>query len=207
MHHGAPKIQQSHRNMCATSAGNGKPFSNMFNDASQYSDATVKLGADEILVHGLVIAHACPVLAIHWKPLWAGANTTVSLDGTCDECGISTSNPVALMFLEFFYTGSLKWPLSGADSVAAAELLVLGSLYDVPYVLHAAEIALRECITPTSCCDILTLADHHNAEQLKAFCLYYIAQGLETISTEGLSLDLQEQVHRKVTEFAKPSAL
>ena len=78
------------------------------------------------------------------------------------------------MFLEFMYSGVLKWPEGTPDPMTAAELLILADYYDVEYLLTQAQIVLRFAVNLETCCEMLALAEHHSAEHLQQCCLHHI---------------------------------
>ena len=172
---GAPAIRQKCPNPVTATTTIANHLKGVFNCSSSFPDVTVLVHGQEILVHKLFIAKACKVLEAQWRSAW-DQSETVTLDCECQSCKIAeVSYATALMFLEFFYTGQVTWPDGTKDSMTAAELLLLSDKYDVPYLFCEAEIALRSFITQHNCFDVLTLADHHNAEQLSKFCAAYIA--------------------------------
>ncbi|DBB07706.1 TPA: hypothetical protein ACH3X3_009132 [Trebouxia sp. C0006] len=197
---GAPSICQHHPNPVTATTTIAAQFCGLFNNSAKFPDAVVVAAGWEILVHKLIIAKACTALANHWNDtVWRDSGARATLDGSSPECSIEeTSYNTAVMFLDFFYTGVLRWPDNLADSMTAAELLVLANKYQVPYLVCEAERALRSVVTIESCCDILTLADWHQAQQLKQYCLAYIAGGNEHIQTDGLSDALKADLKRGV---------
>ena len=83
----------------------------------------------------------------------------------------------ALLFLEYFYTGCVKWPGGHAELDSALELLVMACTYDVQHLVCIAEMALQALLGPDNCCSVLSIADHHQAGQLRERCLHYLKQG------------------------------
>jgi len=197
---GAPSIRQHHPNPVTATTTIADQFRGLFNNSAKFPDAVVVAAGREILVHKLIIAKACTALANHWNDtVWKDSGARAILDGSSPKCSIEeTPYNTAVMFLEFFYTGLLRWPDNLADSMTAAELLVLANKYQVPYLVCEAESALRSAVTIESCCDILTLADWHHAQQLKQYCLAYIAGGNEHIQTDGLSDALKADLKRAI---------
>ncbi len=208
---GAPGIRQHHPNPVTATTTIADQFRGLFINSAKFPDAVVVAAGQEILVHKLIIAKACTALANHWNDtVWKDSGARATLDGSCPECSIEeTSYSTAVMFLEFFYTGLLRWPDNLAYSMTAAELLVLANKYQVPYLVCEAERALWSAVTIQSCCDILTLADWHNAQQLKQYCLAYIAGGNEHIQTDGLSdalkADLKSFIRSRGKQNEQPS--
>lgn len=188
MHTGAPSIRQKHPNPVTAVTTIANHLQGVFNSPASFPDVTVLVEGQEILVHKLFISIACKVLAAQWREAW-DQSKIVTLDCECHSCQISeASYRTALMFLEFFYCGKVTWPDGLADSMTAAELLLLSDKYDVPYLFCEAEKALKSFVTRTTCFDILILADHHNAEQLSNFCVAYIAHAPpDQIDQERLS--------------------
>lgn len=198
MQTGAPVTKQRHPNPVTATTTAADQFHEMFNNSAKFPDAVVVAAGQEILVHKLIIAKACTSLANHWNDtVWRNSGARATLDGTSPQCSIhDTSYDTALLFLEFFYTGQVRWPDNTADPRTAAELLVLANKYQVPYLICEAELALRSAVSLDSCCDILTLADWHFADQLKQYCLAYIAAGKTQIKTDGLSKRLQKDLKK-----------
>ena len=172
---GAPAITQKCSNPVTATTSIANHLQGVFNCSASFPDVTVLVQGQEILVHKLFIANACKVLEAQWRSAW-DQSEIVTLDCQCQSCQIAeVSHATALMFLEFFYSGKVSWPEGAKDSMTAAELLLLSDKYDVPYLFCEAEIALRSFVTQHTCFDILTLADHHSAEQLSKSCVCYIA--------------------------------
>lgn len=154
----------------------------------------------DIHLHKLVVAKGSEVLARQWGPLWQGSRHTLASDDIlgCAECSIKPSYSTALMFFGFFYYWKVTWPDKAPDMASALELLVMASVYDVPFLVCEAEVALRRAVTVENCCKLLEVADHHAAQQLREFCLHFIANGHKLVSNNGsyqsLSPDLLQEV-------------
>lgn len=86
------------------------------------------------------------------------------------------------------------------DAHSALELLVLASIYNVPYLVQAAEVALKNRISNSNCFILLTVAAHHDAQQLRSFSTHYSANGFKLLSKSAgykvLSEDLVREVER-----------
>ncbi|KAL0023798.1 hypothetical protein WJX77_006047 [Trebouxia sp. C0004] len=147
------------------------------NNPEGYPDAVVMAGQQEILVHKLVVASACPVLTKHWDPLWSASSKPIAIDESlgCEACSVHPSHGTAVLFLEYFYTGSVTWASGHAELGAALELLVMACMYDVQHLVCVAKMALQKLVE--NCCGVLTVADHHQAGQLRELCLHFIKQG------------------------------
>lgn len=88
----------------------------------------------------------------------------------------------------------MKWPQEEADAQSALELLVLASLYNVPYLLQAAEVALKNNINNSNCFTFLTVAHHHDVQQLRKFSLHYIANGFKLLSKSAQYSELSTEL-------------
>ena len=204
LHDGAPSVKQLHDNPVTATTSVAKYLAGVFNNPAAYPDAVISINGREILVHKLVVAKACSVLAKCWDPLWGASSKSVVMDtDLCDACGIHASYDTALLFLGYFYTGEVRWPGKQAEVQTAAELLVMACMYDVQHLVCIAEMALQWLLDTDNCCSILAIADHHQALQLRARCLHFIKQGHRMIkaSEQYSSLDkaLQAEVELAVT--------
>ena len=148
----------------------------------------------------------CKVLARRWDPLgWGSTCDPIAIDTSlcCDSCNIHPSYTTALLFLEYFYTGEVKWPHKQADVQTASELLVMACMYDVQHLVCIAEMALQCLLDTHNCCAIFAIADHHEAVQLRAQCLHVIKQGHRLIKSfeqyGGLDHTLQGEVELTVS--------
>ena len=179
LHDGAPAVVQLHANPVIASTSVAQYLKGRFNNPEAYPDAVVLAGQQEILVHKLVVASACPVLAKHWDPLWSSSSKPIAIDESlgCDACSVHPSHGTAVLFLEYFYTGSVTWAAGQVELGAALELLVMACMYDVQHLVCVAEMALQKMLDTENCCSVLTVADHHQAGQLREFCLHFIRQG------------------------------
>ena len=124
---------------------------------------------------------------------------TVTVDCFCDECSIShTDSATAYMLLDWMYTWKLTWPSGDIDADTACQMLVFADMYDVPFIMAEAQIALRNQVDVQSCCGILQMAWHHNACELEEFCLSFIT-GAHASNTDQLSL-LDDVLKRKLKQ-------
>jgi hypothetical protein len=136
-------------------------------------------------------------LAKCWSSdVWHNADGIISLSHHCPGLVGDITYPIALTFLEFFYTGQVRWPAGTPDFTTAAQILVLADKFDVPYLLCEAEKALQSLVTVDCCCPMLVLANSHNAVQLQHHCLAYIAAGSAHIDTSLLPPNLLTQVNQ-----------
>lgn len=202
LQHQAPVVKQLRQPSAPHNLSVQQYLAGSFNNPDAYPDAVMSLNNREIHLHKLVVAKGCEVLAKRWGPLWDGNQTTVALDSllSCTECSITPSYSTALMFFEFFYTWKVTWPDSKPDVGTALELLVMACVYNVPYLVCEAEIALRRGVTVENCCKLFEVADHHAAQQLRKFCLHFIANGHKLVKkVEGyalLSTELVQEVEQ-----------
>ena len=77
-------------------------------------------------------------------------------------------------------------------------MLVLAHYYDVPYLGCATEQALKRFVAVNNCCQLLMVADHHNAHQLRKFCLHFIASGYGVVSQQPAFEELSEKLLEEV---------
>ena len=201
LHDGAPGVKQLHDNPVTATTSVAKYLEGDFNNPAAYPDAVIFIAGQEILVHKRVVAKACTVLARRWDPLgWGAASDPIAIDTSlcCDSCSIHPSYTTALLFLEYFYTGDVKWPRKQADVQTATELLVMACMYDVQHLVCTAEMALQRLLDTDNCCTMFAIADHHDAVQLRALCLHFIKQGYRLIKSSkqyrGLDITLQAEV-------------
>ncbi len=184
---GAPLVKQRHRvarNLAAK-----------FNNQEHFPNAIVEAEGKHIHVHTLIIGKTSEALAKCWSSdVWDNAGGIISLSHNCPGLGDITY-PIALTFLEFFYTGQVRWPAVTPDATTAAQILVLADKYDIQYLCEA-EKALHSLVTIDCCCPMLVLADKHNAVQLQHYCLAYIAAGSAHIDTSQLPPHLLTQVNQ-----------
>ncbi len=200
--HRAPLVRQHHEPHVSATLTACQYLAGSFNNPDAYPDAVVSVAGKEIHLHKLVVTKGCEVLAKRWGPLWESGTDTLVLDNllSCEQCSIQASHSTALMFFEFFYTWQVTWPGNQANVASALELLFMASVYDVPCLVCEAEVALRRKVTLENCCKLLEVADHHAAQQLRRFCLHYIANAYKLVSkAEGfgsLSPELLEEVQQ-----------
>jgi len=150
------------------------------------------------------VAKACKVLARRWDPLWSATSKPIAMDKSlcCEACSVQPSYRTALLFLEYFYTGGVKWAAGQAQLGCALELLVMACMYDMQHLVCIAEMALQYMLGTENCCSILAVADHHQAMQLRARCLHFIKRGHWMIKDSEeyklLSAELRVEVERNV---------
>ena len=170
---GVTPVKQPHPNSVLVAGSTPFRLAGMFNNQQAYPDAIIFIGNEKIYLHRVVIRMTCPSLAQHFDACWS--NGPIRLDGLgCPECNITVSHSTALTFLEFLYTGNVKWSQAGPDCTSASELLLLADMYNVPYLVCEAEVALKAYTDFANCCAICNVADHHNTEQLRAYSIHFI---------------------------------
>lgn len=202
LHHRAPLVRQQHQDHISLDLTACQYLAGSFNNPDAYPDAVVSVDGKEVHLHKLVVTKGCEVLAKRWGPLWESGTDILVLDKLlrCEQCSIQASHSTALMFFEFFYTWQVTWPGNEADMASALELLFMASVYNVPYLLCEAEVPLRRKLTVENCCKVLEVADHHAAQQLRTFCLHYIANAYKLVSKakgfELLSPELLSEVQK-----------
>ena len=199
MHDGAPAVRQLHDNPVTASTSVAKYLDGAFNNPDTYPDAILTIKGQQILVHKLVVAKGCKVLARAWDPHWASSKP-IAMDESlsCEACSVHPSYEAARLFLDYFYTGEVKWAGSKAELSSALQLLVMACMYDVPHLVCIVEMALLSKLDFNNCCNMLAVADHHQAEQLKARCMHYIRKGHHLLkasdSYKQLSPELQADI-------------
>ena len=208
LHHRAPAVRQLHTALDQSSVQ--QYLAGSFNNPDAYPDTVVSVCQRDMHLHKLVVAKGCEVLAKRWGKLWQGSKDIIALDDMlcCKECSIQPSYSIATIFFSFFYSWQITWPKQTPDVASALELLVMASVYDVPYLVCEAEVALRRGVTVENCCKLLEVADHHAAEQLRRFCLHFIANGHKLVSgTKGLqqlSPELLQEVESARQQLQHP---
>jgi speckle-type POZ protein len=88
------------------------------------------------------------------------------------------------VFIEFLYSGNFN--KVSRDHTIVQELLKLGDRFAVLELRDAAEIALRQNLNIENVCEVLQIADLHNAKILKRECLRFICNHtVEVLRTES----------------------
>ena len=175
---GAPLCKQRHSNPWNLAA--------KFNNLKHFPNAIVEAEGQHIHVHTFIIGNTSEALAKCWSnDIWHNADGIISLSHDCPGLGDITY-PIALTFLEFFYTGQVRWPDGTPDVTTAAQILVLAYKFDVPYLVCEAEMALQSLVTVDCCCPMLVLVDKHNAVRLQHHLLEYIVAGSAHMDTSQL---------------------
>ena len=183
LHDRAPAVKQLHDNPVIATTSVAKYLEGDFNNPDAYPDAAISIGSQHIHVHKRVVAKACKVLARRWDPLWESSGSPKAIDASlcCEACNIHPSHSTALLFLEYFYTGEVRWPGKQPEVQIGLELLVMACMYDVQHLVCIAEMALQSLLDMDNCCVLFAIADHHQAVQLRARCLHFIKQGRRLI--------------------------
>ncbi len=197
MQHRAPTVKQANANPFQLAQGGSwltaaSFLADMFDSEQHFPDTKVIIGGRTIHLHKCIVARGCSAFAARWTSNWAdssnSSSSTNSQDSAildtacCDACGVQTSYDTAGTFFRFFYTGEGDWPAEQPELTTAMELLVLADLYQVPYFVCAAEQALKSGMTASQYCQVLLVADHHSAQQLRKYCLHVIASGYDMVS-------------------------
>lgn len=177
----------------------------MFNNSKRHPDLIITAHGHDILVHKCIVACGSDVLNRQWDALWLQDEhpglSKWTIDSTaCPFGNVGTAYSTAHMFFSFFYSGEVKWPDNVADAHSALELLVLASIYNVPFLVQAAEVVLKNHISNSNCFVLLTFADHHSAQQLCSFSLYYIANGFKLLSKSAEYQHLSEELSNQIKQ-------
>ena len=122
----------------------------------------------------------------------------IVLDVYCEATSRNVSYGGALMFFRFLYTGVVAWPDGEPDADSAFELLVMASLYDVPFLVCAAEMVIRPAVDFENCCSVFALADHYHAGPLRPYCLHFIRAGLRHIKGLPDYQNLSDELRREL---------
>ena len=201
LHDGAPSVRQLHENPITATTSVAKYLEGDFNNQAAYPDAVISVADNNILVHKRVVAKACSVLARRWDPLaWGSSSDPIAMDTSlcCDDCNIHPSYSTALLFLEYFYTGEVRWACKQADVQTASELLVMACMYDVQHLVCIAEMALQCLLDTDNCCKMFAIADHHEAIQLRERCLHFIKQGHRLLQSSEQYRELEHTLRAEV---------
>ena len=198
MQHRAPTVKQANANPFQLAQDGSwltaaSFLADMFDSQQHFPDANIIIGGRTIHLHKCIVARGCSAFAARWTSNWAdSSSSTNSQDSAildtacCDACGVQTSYDTARTFFRFLYTGEVHWPTEQPDEqpdmTTAMELLVLADLYQMPYLVCAAEQALKSSMTASQYCQVLLVADHHSAQQLRRYCLHVIASGYDMVS-------------------------
>ena len=120
---------------------------------------------------------------------------------TCDinlACPAGAQHAAALLFLEYCHLWDVKWAGGQADMDSGLQLLVMACMYDVPHLVCTVELALLGMLSMDNCCSMLSVADHHQAAQLRARCIYFIRKGHQLLGKsdgyQQLDPDLQSEI-------------
>ncbi len=169
----APPVKQLHLNPVTAEIKMSDYLGAAFNDPSQYTNGVIVVDGQEIHVHKMILAKARRVFADHWTQ----TDQPFVVDIACPVTGIRVSYVSALVFFAFLYTGAVRWPTGRADATTAMEVLIMAKTYGVAFLLCDMEVALQPTVEFGTCCQLLSLADFHDAAQLRAYCLHFIRTG------------------------------
>lgn len=194
---GAPVVRQLHSNPVSSASY----WREMFNNPAADPDATAVFDTQTVHLHRLALLTTGHRFSPQWDGLWQNPPEALTADVHCDACDVKLSHETVLMFFQWFYTGELVWPSDLAECATPFELLVMASHFDVPFLIAAAEVALRARVTLKTCCELLEFADHHNAQQLKNLCLHVLVSGHQHCQQmHQLSKKLQNEVQRAIKQ-------
>ena len=202
LHDGASAVRQLHSNPVTANTSVARYLEGAFNNPDAYPDALLTIAGQKIHVHKLVVTKACKVLARAWDPLWGSSSKPIAMDGSlcCEACSVYPSHNAALLFLEYFYTGEVKWASGQADLGSALQLLVMACMNDVPHLVCTVEVALLGLLDMENCCSMLAVADHHEAQQLRARCMHFIRKGHHLLSPLDIYKQLSTELQSEIAE-------
>ncbi len=194
----APPVKQLHPNPVTAEIKMSDYLGAAFNNPAQYTNSQIVVDGHEIHVHKMILAQASPVFADHWTK----ADEPLVVNIICPATGIIVSYTSALVFFSFLYTGEISWPNGKTEAAAGQEILILAATYNVPFLLCAMELALQPFVDFDSCCQMLLLADHHHAAQLRAHCLHFIRSGHRYIASTAEYQQLSKVLRGQVAQPA-----
>ncbi|MBN3279895.1 RHBT3 protein, partial [Polyodon spathula] len=180
------------------------PLGHFFN-SPVLTDVIFKVQGVLMPAHRAVLAARCEVMAAMFNGNYAEANSSVVPIH-------SVSKDTFLSFLEYLYTDTCC-PASVSQATA---LLVCAEMYQVPRLQHICEVCIithlqsmpsRELAsTNLSVVNLLRKAKFHNAVQLSAWLLHFIASSYLIFSQKPDFLDLAEDERDFIEEHRWPSS-
>jgi speckle-type POZ protein len=96
-----------------------------------------------------------------------------------------------LQMMEFLYTGSI----SGFSPTMASELLGLADAHTLKFLKKLCQNCLMHSVDIDNVCDLLILGHRHEANDLKKFCMNFIAKNIEQVSRTNGFEHLEEVPH------------
>ena len=192
MEKNAPTIAQPASSPITADLAMSQYLGDGFNNADN-CDAYVVIGGKHIHFSRYRVAEVSSKLASQQGCQFVHHAVQLDMHANCDSCKVKLSYPTAIMALQHCYTDNLIWPYGQPDVVTAKELLVLACSNDIPYFLAVAESVLGGFVDRANCCEMLALADCHQAHQLKRYCLHFVAQGLAFVLSEFTLLNARVQ--------------
>ncbi|MGH0169894.1 UNVERIFIED_CONTAM: hypothetical protein FKN15_069567 [Acipenser sinensis] len=179
------------------STSNSTPLGHLFNSPF-LTDVIFNVQGVLMAAHRAVLAARCEVMAAMFNGNYAEANS-------CVVPIHSVSKDTFLSFLEYLYT----------DTCCPA-LLVCAEMYQVPRLQHICEVCIithLQCMpsrelasTNLSVVNLLRKAKFHNAVQLSAWLLHFIASNYLIFSQKPDFLDLAEDERDFVEKHRWPSS-
>ncbi|KAK1174222.1 rho-related BTB domain-containing protein 3-like [Acipenser oxyrinchus oxyrinchus] len=183
---------------------NSTPIGHLFN-SPVLTDVIFKVQGVLMPAHRAVLAARCEVMAAMFNGNYAEANS-------CVVPIHSVSKDTFLSFLEYLYTDTCC-PASVSQATA---LLVCAEMYQVPRLQHICEVCIithLQCMpsrelasTNLSVVNLLRKAKFHNAVQLSAWLLHFIASNYLIFSQKPDFLDLAEDERDFVEKHRWPSS-
>ncbi|MGH0141176.1 UNVERIFIED_CONTAM: hypothetical protein FKN15_062709 [Acipenser sinensis] len=186
------------------STSNSTPLGHLFNSPF-LTDVIFNVQGVLMAAHRAVLAARCEVMAAMFNGNYAEANS-------CVVPIHSVSKDTFLSFLEYLYTDTCC-PASVSQATA---LLVCAEMYQVPRLQHICEVCIithLQCMpsrelasTNLSVVNLLRKAKFHNAVQLSAWLLHFIASNYLIFSQKPDFLDLAEDERDFVEKHRWPSS-
>ncbi|RXM97327.1 Rho-related BTB domain-containing protein 3 [Acipenser ruthenus] len=183
---------------------NSTPLGHLFN-SPVLTDVIFNVQGVLMPAHRAVLAARCEVMAAMFNGNYAEANS-------CVVPIHSVSKDTFLSFLEYIYTDTCC-PASVSQATA---LLVCAEMYQVPRLQHICEVCIithLQCMpsrelasTNLSVVNLLRKAKFHNAVQLSAWLLHFIASNYLIFSQKPDFLDLAEDERDFVEKHRWPSS-
>ena len=131
-----------------------------------------------------VVNIACPQLGHLWQHTASKQHCDFS-GQSCEKCAVSHTFQATQVFFNFLYTGKAELAACSSSTGTGAESAFPNALLDLlicadkwfpdskpHYLLMECEVALRGYVNVHNCLKILAVAAHHNAKQLKAYCIH-----------------------------------
>jgi len=147
-----------------------------------HADIVLNVGGERIYAHKAILSTRCEKFRSMFQ--------NNMLESSQNEIHLQIEDPAVLhALLDYIYTDNVE----NFTSDLAFDLMVHADEYLLPRLRQLCEIQLQSYVNTDNVCSMICYAHHHNAKDLKQYCLNFIMKNFDVVSTTTGYQDLKSE--------------